>query len=150
MKEIKHLWITAVIFILSSCLANAMTPDRKGCVDHPVFPTWMPGYSLSDCTTKDYDVFDFQTGKKDKTHVDGRRTKLTYRVEDRSKEPSGLAVVRNFENAIKRKIMGVANNKSILWRHTGSGQIYVWDLVGTNVIFKGLLETVSDLNWQIQ
>jgi outer membrane protein OmpA-like peptidoglycan-associated protein len=33
--------------------------------------------------------------------VEGRRTKLTYRIEDRSKEPSPLAIVRNYENAIK-------------------------------------------------
>ena len=76
-------------------------PDKKGCVDHPVFPTRMPGYSIADCETKDFDAFNFETGKKDKTGVEGRRTKLTYRVEDRSKEPSGLAVVRNYENAIK-------------------------------------------------
>jgi len=61
----------------------------------------MPGYSISDCVTKDFDAFDFETGKKEKTRVEGHRTKLTDRVEDRSKEPSALAIVRNYENAIK-------------------------------------------------
>ena len=61
----------------------------------------MPGYYIADCETKDFDAFNFETGKKEKARVEGRRTKLTYRVEDRSKEPSGLSVVRNYENAIK-------------------------------------------------
>jgi hypothetical protein len=60
----------------------------------------MPGYSIANCETKDFDAVNFETGKKDKASVEGRRTKLTYRVEDRSKEPSGLEVVRNYENAI--------------------------------------------------
>jgi OmpA-OmpF porin, OOP family len=93
--------ITAVVFLVSSGLAGAAAPDKNGCVDHPVFPTRMPGYSLVDCETKDFDAFNFETGKKEKTRVEGRRTKLTYRVEDRSKEPSTLAIVRNYENAIK-------------------------------------------------
>ena len=89
-EKIKHLWITAIVLLISSGLAGAALPDKKGCVDHPVFPTRMPGYSIANCETKDFDAFNFETGKKDKAGVEGRRTKLTYRVEDRSKEPSGI------------------------------------------------------------
>ena len=91
----------AIVFFISSGLASAALPDKTGCVDHPVFPTRMPGYSIENCDTKDFDVFNFETGKKDKTGIEGRITKLTYRIEDRSKEASGLAVVRNYGNAIK-------------------------------------------------
>jgi OOP family OmpA-OmpF porin len=101
MKKIKHVWIMAVVFFISSGLASAALPDKKGCVEHPVFPTRMPGYHIADCETKDFDAFDLETGKRAKTSVEGRRTKLTYKIQDRSKEPSGLAVVRNYENAIK-------------------------------------------------
>ena len=101
MKKFKHIWITAVVFFISSGFAGAVLPDKKGCVDHPVFPTRMPGYNIANCETKDFDALDFETGKKDKASVEGRRTKLTYQIEDRSKEASGLAVVRNYENAIK-------------------------------------------------
>jgi outer membrane protein OmpA-like peptidoglycan-associated protein len=97
----KQVCITAVVFLMASGLTIAAEQDKKGCADHPLFPTRMPGYSLSDCDTKDFAVFDFETGKKEKANVEGRRVKLTYRVADRSKEPSGLAVVRNYENAIK-------------------------------------------------
>ncbi|MBI5583306.1 MAG: OmpA family protein [Deltaproteobacteria bacterium] len=121
-----------------------MTPDRKGCVDHPVFPTRMPGYSLSDCITKDFDAFDFETGKKDKTHVEGRRTKLTYRVEDRSKEPSGLAVVRNFENAIKSvrgTVLFIDTNRFVNGKMVKDGQ-EVWAQVekGNGLIWLTVVE----------
>jgi OmpA-OmpF porin, OOP family len=97
---IKHIWIAAVVFFVSSGFAGAAVPDKKGCADHPVFPTRMPGYYITDCDTKDFDGFNLETGKREKTSVEGRRTKLTYRIEDRTKEASGFAVVRNYENAI--------------------------------------------------
>jgi hypothetical protein len=93
-KKIKQVWIPAIVFLIGSGLASAAESDKKGCADHPVFPTRMAGYRIADCDTKDFDAFAFETGKRDKTTVEGRRTKLTYRIEDRSKEPSGLEVVR--------------------------------------------------------
>jgi hypothetical protein len=139
MNKIERVWITAVIFFISTGLAGAVTPDKKGCVDHPVFPSRMPGYSLSDCETKEFDAFNLETGKKDKAHVEGRRTKLTYRVEDRSKEPSGLAVVRNYENAIKsvqgailfidvnRIVNGkIAKDNKEIWAQVEKGNGLIW------------------------
>ena len=93
-KQIKHVWITAVVFFIASGLSIAAEPDKKGCADHPVFPTRMGGYRFADCETKDFDLVNFETGKKDKAGVEGRRTKLSYRIEDRSKEPRGLEVIR--------------------------------------------------------
>ncbi|EKD21949.1 MAG: hypothetical protein ACD_87C00248G0002 [uncultured bacterium] len=101
MKIIKHVWITALVFFLFSGLGSAVLPDKKGCTDHPVFPKRMSEYSIENCETKDFGAFNFETGQKDKTSIEGRMTKLTYRIEDRSKEASGLAVVQNYENAIK-------------------------------------------------
>ncbi len=101
MIKSKRFWITAVVFFFTTGLVSAAASDQKGCADHPVFPTRMAGYSISKCETKDFEAFKFETGKREKTVVEGRCTMLTYRIDDRSKEPSGLAVVRNYENAIK-------------------------------------------------
>ena len=101
MKRIKHVLITTYIFFVSSGLASAVLPDKIGCTDHPIFPMHMPEYSIENCVTKDIDEFNFETGKKEKTGIEGRTTKLTYRIDECSKEASGLAVVRNYENAIK-------------------------------------------------
>ena len=101
MKTTRHMWIIGALLFIASGLAIAAETDKKGCTDHPLFPTRMPGYIIANCETKDFDAADLETGKREKVKVEGRRTKLTYRVEDRSKEPSGVAVVRNYENAIK-------------------------------------------------
>jgi hypothetical protein len=38
----------------------------------------------------------------------------------------------------------------LLWRHTATGQVYVWLLNGLAVQSLGSLGTVADLGWQIQ
>lgn len=139
MKDLRHVWIMAVIFLMAAGPAYATTPDKKGCADHPVFPTRMPGYSISDCETKDFDAVNFETGKREKNTVEGRRTKLTYRIEDRSQEPSGLAVVRNYENAIKnvggtvvftdgKRILNgkILKNGKEIWAQAEKGNGLIW------------------------
>ena len=76
-------------------VASAGEADKKGCADHPAFPKRMSGYFISDCQTKDFDAFAFETGKpRQKTTVEGRWTKITYRMYKDSQQPSALAVVR--------------------------------------------------------
>lgn len=101
MIKSKRFWISAVVFFFAAGLASAAVSDSKGCTDHPLFPTRMAGYSISKCETKDFEAFKFETGKRDKNVVEGRCTFITYRIDDRKNEPSGLAVIRNYENAIK-------------------------------------------------
>ncbi len=139
MKKIKHIWIFAVVFLIAPGLASAAEADKKGCADYPLFPTRMAGYSIADCDTKDFDAFSFETGKREKASVEGRRTKLTFRIGDRSKEPSGLAVIRNYENAIK-SVQGtvlfldknrVVNGKIVkdgkeIWAQAEKGNGLIW------------------------
>jgi outer membrane protein OmpA-like peptidoglycan-associated protein len=62
----------------------------------------MPGYLLADCKTEAYGVYEFFSVKGPKVAVEGKFTFLTYRYAGpRGEEPSGLAVVRNYENAVK-------------------------------------------------
>ncbi|HUX16331.1 MAG TPA: OmpA family protein [Phycisphaerae bacterium] len=93
--------ITIVILILGAG-RTAAAADKPGCKDHPLFPTRMPGYSIADCVTKEFDRYEFFTVKPPKHAEEGRFTFITYRVDDRQNEPSAVAVVRNYENAIKK------------------------------------------------
>lgn len=99
----KRAALLLTLFCLSlPAAAGAVEADKKGCTDHPAFPKRMSGYFISDCQTKDFDAFAFETGKpRQKTTVEGRWTKITYRMYKDSQQPSALAVVRNYENAIK-------------------------------------------------
>ncbi len=84
--------------IASTALAQT---DQAGCKDHPLFPTRMPGYSIAACKVEEFGVYEFFTKKPPKIPVEGRFTFITYVVNDRKAEPSGIAVVRNYENAIR-------------------------------------------------
>jgi len=77
--------------------------DKAGCADHPLFPTRMPGYVLSNCKVEEYGVFDFSfTPNVEKLPVEGKFTFIIYSIPDRKGEASALAVVRNYENAIRK------------------------------------------------
>lgn len=93
--------------LLSFFPASAQA-DRAGCKDHPLFPTRMPGYSIASCKTEEFGRYEFFTVKPPKVPVEGKFTFITYVVADRKNEPSGLAIVRNYENAI-RKVGGTVH-----------------------------------------
>jgi len=102
MRNFKRVWIAAVALLLVAGAARGAETDKKGCADHPAFPKRMSGYFIADCETKDFDAFKFETkNPHEKTTVEGRLTKISYCMLTGSQQPSALAVVRNYENAIK-------------------------------------------------
>jgi OmpA-OmpF porin, OOP family len=98
--------MSPIRLVLALCLAlatnAAATPDKAGCTDHPLLPTRLPGYFLFDCQARDFDAYDFFVQKGPKHREEGRFTYLAYQVERGTSEQSGLAVVRNYENAITK------------------------------------------------
>jgi OmpA-OmpF porin, OOP family len=102
---------TACLPLLALLLATpalAVGPDKPGCKDHPLFPTRMPGYRIERCETKEFGSYQFFAAKGPKTAVEGRVTELSYTVDDRKDDQAGLAVTRNYQNALE-KIGGKVN-----------------------------------------
>jgi outer membrane protein OmpA-like peptidoglycan-associated protein len=65
----------------------------------------MPDYAIADCKVEEFGTVSFQTGKNAKTQtpVEGKYTLVTYAYTGApGKEPSALAVVRNYEAAIAK------------------------------------------------
>ena len=118
-----------LVFVLALATGGtALAADKAGCADHPLFPTRMPDYELSDCTTKEFDGYEFFTVKPPKHREEGKFTFLTYRITDRKKEQSGLAVVKNYENALTKigaTIMGSDPNRWVNGKVTVEGK-EVW------------------------
>ena len=85
--------------------APAQQKDAAGCTDHPLFPNRMPKYRIEKCEARDFNFVDFKLPKAKKNRVEGKVTLITYVVSDRKDDRSGLEVVRNYENAL-RKIGG--------------------------------------------
>jgi outer membrane protein OmpA-like peptidoglycan-associated protein len=93
--------------LMMLCLAlpavAAEPKDAAGCKDHPLFPSRMPNYIIGKCESKEFDVYNFFTKDARKPFpVEGKVTLITYRVDDRKNERSGVEIVRNYENALKK------------------------------------------------
>jgi len=114
------IWKSAVLavgsFFLAGGMLAAQQADRAGCTDHPLFPTRMPNYRIQDCKVEDFGMYEFWTkNARVKVPVEGKTTFITYRFTGgRGTEPSALAVVRNYENAIK-KVGGVVQDSKPDW-----------------------------------
>jgi OmpA-OmpF porin, OOP family len=101
-KIITVVLINALLIILASGV-YAQQADKSTCSDPSLFPTRMPDYRIENCKTEDFGSYDFFVNKGPKTRVEGKFTLITYAFTGaRNKEPNGLAVVRNYENAIRK------------------------------------------------
>jgi outer membrane protein OmpA-like peptidoglycan-associated protein len=102
MKKAVILLMSALLLLLATGVA-AQQPDKKGCNDHPLFPTRMPDYRIGDCKVEAFGVYEFFVTKGPKIPVEGKFTFISYNFTgERANEPSGLAIVRNYENAIRK------------------------------------------------
>jgi outer membrane protein OmpA-like peptidoglycan-associated protein len=102
-------WIPIGVVALS-LLAAAPAPaqeDEEGCKDHPLF-TRMPNSYLYGCESREFDLRKFPVGppKGDQgatasVDVEGPVFWTSYALKEGAKMPSGLQIMRNFENAAK-------------------------------------------------
>lgn len=110
--------------VLIACPALAQR-DKAGCADHPLFPTRMPGYVIENCKVEEFGTYDFSLVPRVKQPVEGKFTFITYALPDRKGEPSAVAVVRNYENAILKAggtIMKSDPNRRVNGRIARDGQ----------------------------
>lgn len=93
-----------IVLALSLGLATAAMaePDKKGCTDPALFPTRMPGYFIADCKSAEFDAYEFKLPAAKKNRQEGRFTFVTYQIERGKPEPGAVAVVRNYEEALKK------------------------------------------------
>jgi outer membrane protein OmpA-like peptidoglycan-associated protein len=133
--------------LLCISIPVAAKPDKPGCVDHPLFPTRMPDYQLSDCTSKDFDTYEFFTAKGPKHREEGKFTVLTYAIQDRKNEQSGVAVVRNYENALKKIGGTIAAIDPQRWVNgqvvVDGRQIWVQAEKGNGIIWVSIIEKAA-------
>jgi len=101
MKKARIVLMSAMFLLLATGL-SAQQPDKAGCKDPALFPTRMPGYHIADCKVEAFGVYEFWSAKGPKTPVEGKFTFIAYSIANRKDEPSPVAVVRNYENAIRQ------------------------------------------------
>jgi outer membrane protein OmpA-like peptidoglycan-associated protein len=104
----KRIVVGALALLLGSGAAWAQE-DAEGCKDHPLF-TRFPNMHIVDCKSSQFDLRAFPVGPpsadQDKptkgVEVEGPVEFISYEVNEGTKPPSGLQLMRNFENAAKK------------------------------------------------
>jgi len=95
--------LISFLFLCQTMSFAAQQSDKAGCKDHPLFPTRMTEYIIENCKIEDFGAYEFLATKGPKNRVEGKFTFITYAFTGkRENEPSGLAVVRNYQNAIQK------------------------------------------------
>ncbi len=110
MKKISlKVLIFAVLVFAIQYISFAQEEDAEGCKDHPLFNR-MPNYYLGSCAKLDFGSMKFPVGQPDPKKdnniksevVEGKIMVFNYQIKEGSTPPSGLQIMRNFQNAGKQ------------------------------------------------
>jgi OmpA-OmpF porin, OOP family len=85
--------------LLGTLVIGLSAADTKGSSDHPLFPNRMPGYSISNYKQQQFSSYKFRA--KPPKDIEGKQTHVSYYLDNTKDNPGGLAIRRNYENAIK-------------------------------------------------
>ena len=91
--------LLAAILVPAAALAAA--GDKPGCSDHPLFPTRLPGYALTDCKVTEYDSVRFLKMKAPERTEEGKVTYLFYQRPP-NQGAAAIEIVRNYQNAFEK------------------------------------------------
>ena len=75
--------------------------DAEGCKDPALF-TRMPNFHIYRCEDIQFDKFEFQVSSDKTQSVEGHSLYVNYYLNENAQAPSGLQIVRNYTNAIKK------------------------------------------------
>ncbi len=92
-------WAMAALSLLVAGSTNSHAQDSRNSSDHPLFPNRMPGYSISNYQQQNFASYRFRT--RPVQVIEGKYTRIHYYLQDVNQHPGGLAIRRNYENAIK-------------------------------------------------
>lgn len=117
--------ILVVLLFGSMAVSLPMEQDVRGSSDHPLFPNRMPGYSISNYQQQGFSSYKFRS--RPPQTIEGKYTRIHYYLKDPKQHPGGLAIRRNYEEAIKAvggEVVYSDDNVSIL-KATRNG-VEVW------------------------
>jgi outer membrane protein OmpA-like peptidoglycan-associated protein len=91
----------SLVFILVLTIPLIAQDDKEGSKDPALF-TRMPGFYIYNYEDVQFDKFEFSAGANKTQSVEGHRLYVNYYLKDNVQTPSGLQIVRNYTNAIKK------------------------------------------------
>jgi outer membrane protein OmpA-like peptidoglycan-associated protein len=75
--------------------------DQEGCKDPSLF-TRMPNFHIYRCDDKQFDKFEFRLSSEKSQSIEGHFLYVNYYLNENAQSPSGIQIVRNYTNAIKK------------------------------------------------
>jgi OmpA-OmpF porin, OOP family len=93
--------IIPFLFVLAGFSNLFAQEDSEGCKDPALF-TRMPGFYIYRCEDIQFDKYEFQISSDKTQSVEGHYLYVNYYLKENSKATSGLQIVRNYTNAIKK------------------------------------------------
>ncbi len=103
----RTIFVAALALLLLAAVPAAAEQDAENCKDHPLF-TRFPNMYLADCQSSQFDLRAFPVGAPDAdgatkaVEVEGPVQWFDYQLNEGATTPSGLQIMRNFENAAKK------------------------------------------------
>jgi len=122
------------IFMLVFLAPLFAQEDREGCKDPSLF-TRMTGFWIYNCEDIQFDKFEFSTGSGKSQAVEGHKLYVNYYLKDNVQSPSGLQIVRNYTNAIKK---------------LGGQLVYEWEDGGVQYVTLKLVKNGQEVWAQVQ
>lgn len=94
-------FIGTFVFLLALIAQLFAQDDQEGSKDPALF-TRMTGFWIYNYEDVQFDKFEFIVGADKTQSVEGHRLYLNYYLKENAQTPSGLQIVRNYTNAIKK------------------------------------------------
>ncbi len=89
------------LFLFAALSVGFGQEDAEGCKDPALF-TRMPNHYIDSFTDYEFDSYEFPVGRDRKQAVEGHFININYNSKGNIQLPSGLQIIRNYTNAIKK------------------------------------------------
>ena len=97
---IAHMVVMLLLISSGTGMAGADPNDQQGAKDPQIF-TRMPGFYIYSFQELSFDRYEFAISPDKKEPVEGHHVMISYYANEGIKQPSGLQILRNYENAAK-------------------------------------------------
>ena len=94
--------LLVLLFLIMGTIANLSAQEDYAGSKDPALFTRMPNHHISGYTDNQFDKFEFKTGDGKTQTIEGHLIKVNYDINENAPAVSGLQVVRNYTNAIKK------------------------------------------------
>jgi len=93
--------ISSLLLIFAVIVPLIAQEDAEGCKDPALF-TRMPNHYIDSFTDYEFDSYEFPVGRERNQAVEGHFININYNSKEKIQLPSGLQIIRNYTNAIKK------------------------------------------------